>query len=597
MRRCSYKPVQNRNEVMKNNKTFFIRGLALSSLVTISYFVVLSCSTTARMPNSVDMPASLARFTPIDRIRSALLDLKNTKIDKNTCSTILDKLDQLYVDWAPIQTELELIKRIGPAILEENFESRMLIHSYLGKMSESCLTQTKNLFRNMRAFEDSVGLITYADKQISSDDVKFPEEPIPLVETKHYRPYFVGPAFKKNSTEVTKEVGQAPFLDYKKGDLMITKGISLISGTISSVPTPQSLFSHIVFVAEYFETYEAKKAKEQSASVPPTKTKSESDFVNANGFGTLESYIGTGVNYFTMRDALLNENARILILRPKDQRLATKAHDYITKRVIEKSKYKVEEEQSFREGKITNLSESLESMSLKRKIRYDYKQDFSDNADLSCEEIAFDAYKTASKNSFIIPAKTAQVNIRDVQMAEDMGLHNGDMMFPADMETDARFDVVLDWTDYRFIRDNWRKDAIMSEIFRWVNEENYIMNTSGPSALGGLAWKAREIKFLWPWLSRITSIPENWEPGVPVGGIKMVGNIKNAGGKILEEITRQDKNFFKKNNRWMTRSELRYYINEIRKVDLKTYQRTGNSLFHEFFRPSQEPFSSPVRGD
>lgn len=582
---------------MKNNKIFFARGVALASLVTISYFVVLSCSTTARMPNSVDMPASLARFTPMDQISSALSDLQTTKIDKNNCSSILGKLDQLYVDWAPLQSELKMIKKNGYSILEENFEARMLIHSYLDRMSQDCLVQAKKLFRNMRAFEDSVGLITYADKQISSDDVKFAEEPIPLIETEHYRPYFIGPAFKKNSSPRANDMSQAPFLDYKKGDLMITKGISLISGTISSVATPQSLFSHIVFVANYFETYEAKKAKEQGDSNAPTKTKSNSDFVNANGFGTLESYIGTGVNFFTMREALLNENARILVLRAKDQKLATNAHDYITKRVIETSQYKVEEEQKFREGKITNLSEPLETMSLKRKIRYDYKQDFSDNTDLSCEEIAFDAYKTASKNKFVIPTKTSQVQMRDVQMAEDMGLHNGDMMFPSDMETDARFDIVLDWTDYRFIRDNWRKDAVMSEIFRWVNEENYIMNTSGPSALGGLAWKAREIKFLWPWLSRITSIPENWEPGVPVGGIKMVGNIKNAGGKILEEITRQDKNFFKKNNRWMTRSELRYYINEIRKVDLKTYQRTGNSLFHEFFRPSQEPFSSPIRGD
>lgn len=580
---------------MKNNKTFFARGVVLASLVTISYFVVLSCSTTARMPNSVDMPASLARFTPINQISSALSDLQTTKIDKNNCSAILGKLDQLYVDWAPLQSELKMIKTNGYSILEENFEARMLIHSYLDRMSQDCLIQTKNLFRNMRAFEDSVGLITYADKQISSDDVKFAEEPIPLIETKHYRPYFIGPAFRKNSSPVEKDMSQAPFLDYKKGDLMITKGISLISGTISSVATPQSLFSHIVFVANYFETYEVKKTKEQGLS--NVQTKSNSDFVNANGFGTLESYIGTGVNFFTMREALLNENARILILRAKDQKLATNAHDYITKRVIETSQYKVEEEQKFREGKITNLSEPLETLSLKRKIRYDYKQDFSDNTDLSCEEIAFDAYKTASKNKFVIPTKTSQVHMRDVKMAEDMGLHNGDMMFPSDMETDARFDIVLDWTDYRFIRDNWRKDAVMSEIFRWVNEENYIMNTSGPSALGGLAWKAREIKFLWPWLSRITSIPENWEPGVPVGGIKMVGNIKNAGGKILEEITRQDINFFKKNNRWMTRSELRYYINEIRKVDLKTYQRTGNSLFHEFFRPSQEPFSSPIRGD
>lgn len=613
-------------------KILFSRSCSIFFILFIGYFVALSCSTTPRMPTSINLDRSLYKEVPVEAIEQIQAEyLTKNKIDNSNCETSTQHILAIFEDWAPAKSELQTIKKSGVKILQKNFELRLHLHRQLSGLNTTCLQAMKKVFLNLRAFEDTLALHIYEDKQVQADEIKFAEQPIPLIESDKYRPYFynskvVTEARLKSVKNQERHMSQAPFYDYKEGDIMITKGVSLISGTISSSPEPQSLFSHIVFVAKHFETYEERKIKEAKIKKEkndkllaeqkeknansvydrypsPKSNKKDSfhqtDFVNANGLGTLESYIGSGVNFFTMKDALLNENARILVLRAKDQSLAKKAHDYITNRVINTANYKVEEEIKYRAGELSEsaLSESLESMAEKRNIKYDYDQDFSNNTAMSCEEVAFDAFKTASKGQMIIPAASAQVLLKDKKMLKAMGLHQGEMMFPADMEVDPRFEIVLDWTDYRLIRDNWRKDAIMSEVFRWVNEEGYVMNTSGPAALGGLAWMGRELKFLWPLLSKITSIPENWEKGVPADGIKMVGNFKDAGGKILDKVKKLDEDFYKKNQRWMTRSELRFAINQVRLLDLQEYRHKGISMFHSYFRPINENYVNPIKGD
>lgn len=69
------------------------------------------------------------------------------------------------------------------------------------------------------------------------------------------------------------------------------------------------------------------------------------------------------------------------------------------------------------------------------------------------------------------------------------------MKLAADLGTDPRFDVVVDWTDYRLVRDSGAKDALTHEIIRWVNEEDYIMHDNIKGTLGKLIWKTRELKF------------------------------------------------------------------------------------------------------
>ena len=198
---------------------------------------------------------------------------------------------------------------------------------------------------------------------------------------------------------------------------MITKGVSFVSSTISEIGHPRSLFSHIVFVHVDSSTKEVT---------------------------TIESYVGRGVSIFPIEEALKNENARILVLRSKDSELASKAADYMFNKVIGLKK----------ENKF---------------IPYDYQLDFSDNSKLSCEEVAYDSFKEVSNGKVLLPEVMSKITMNDESFLKRIGIKKGIMMVPTDMETDSRFDIVLDWTDYRLSRDSWRKDVVLGELFRWID--------------------------------------------------------------------------------------------------------------------------------
>lgn len=438
------------------------------------------------------------------------------RLTAENCQPALDRLAGLVDNWMPEASEAEAIRRNGPAALKSSFQARMALRAQLKRLPTACAESMRVVFRAMREGEDMIGLVAYGDKQIRSEDIKFNEQPAPLLEMATYRPYQLN----------------APKFDFRKGDIMITKGVSAISSTISSIVTKPSLFSHIVFVYE------------DDAGVQ----------------GTIESYIGKGVALYPMKAALQNENARILLLRSPDTTLARNGHDYMLKRV----------QTLAAEGK---------------HIPYDYVLDFSKNDKLSCEEVGYDAYYTASGGKLKLPWSESVVQVSDEGFVRDAGLRNGPQMMPADMEIDPRFDIVLDWTDYRLIRDSWRKDAVFAEIFRWMNVEGYRMNNTFKATMGELMWKTRASTLFWPMFSNMTGIPKDFEKEVPGEGLATIANLTALAEFLVPALARADQAYFDKNGRWMSPAELRRTTNQIRLEDKDRQAVMRTSRFHYFFRP------------
>lgn len=482
------------------------------------------------IPENMALKAALSKgaeaSASIAKVQAQMKTLRQQapSLNFDNCQHLLDSANEVFSDWMPSPTEQNRLRAHGYNLLSDLFKTRLALHDQMANLSPRCISSLRDLFRNMRASEDIIGVMYYNEPQVAAEAVQFEAQPIPLMEADKYRPYFLNPKLTQ--------------FQFQKGDLMITKGISIISGTISSMPVQPSLFSHIAYV------YQDPMTKEM---------------------GTIESYIGKGVDFYTMKEALVNENARIVVVRAKDQLLAVKGHDYIVQRV----------KKSFFDN---------------NKISYDYEMDFKNNSTLSCEEIAYDAFNVASHGQFIIPTAPSEILVKNKKFISGTGLKNGPTMMPADMELDPRFEIVLEWTDYRLMRDNWRKDAIMSEVLRWINEEHYVLSNNFTATVGQMLWATRQIPFLWPIAARITGIPADYEVGVPKAGIALMANLRVIGPAIMAHLVKADEAFFKLSGRWMSRAELRQYVNYVRLQDLDNYNENRGSEFHYFFRaPTLSP--------
>jgi hypothetical protein len=430
-------------------------------------------------------------------------------ISATNCSSEFDKLTTYYAEY-PKNIDLDYVKKNGQDILNSSFEARLALHSTLSVYPDDCKLKLRTLFLKMRIVEDFVGVHHYDDKQISADSIKYQEEPVPVYEPEKYRPFQLGKGINPNEK-----------FQFKNGDIIITKGISFVSSTISELASPKSLFSHIVFV----------HVDEKTKVVT-----------------TIESYVGKGVSIFPIDEALKNENARILVLRPKDQDLANKAANYMYE-------------------KVTKLSEQ------KKVIPYDYELDFSDNSSLSCEEVAYDAFKTQSGGKFIIPEIESQILLDDEKFLKRIGVKKGPMMVPTDMETDSRFDIVLDWTDYRVLRDSWRKDALLGEMFHWIQDYDYRIYENLTSIAAKVIWSTRYIPGLWGMMSKISGIPKDFTKDVPSITISTMASLKTIGTELLPVVTKADQEYFEKNGKWMTTEELRVVLDEYRKTDPKKLRK------------------------
>ena len=439
-----------------------------------------------------------------------LFTLAFTTLKAESC---LKELDKVLVEYTldPHKSDIKNFQRNGQSLLNHSFNERIKLHNSLPELSDECRVKMKEVFLRMREREDYIGAHFYTAPQIPADSIEYKKVPLPIYEPKAYSPFHL-----TNKTE--------PF-EFKSGDILITKGISFTSSTISEVTTTRSLFSHIVFI------YVDEKTKKVY---------------------TLESYIGYGVKIFSIEEALRNENARILVLRMKDQKAAATAASYMYEKI----------ERLKKEGKV---------------IPYDYDLNFEDNTKLSCEEIAYEAFKETSQGKIIIPENKSVVLLKDKKFLKKIGIKPGSLMLPADMEIDSRFNIVLDWTDYKIIRDSKRKDAVIGEMFYWMNEHNYKIHHSLRSVGARIVWSTRYIPGLWHLMSALVGIPSDYKKDVPPVAVATLEGLKSIAGKMLEFTSLADEEFQRQNNRWLTSTELRQTIDTY----LQNHKRDLINSFHD----------------
>ena len=472
-----------------------------------------TCSFTPKLKREI----SSVSYSRLDLVYKAtqIKDMVATReINGDSCERIFDDLIEDLSLVSPDQIDDSSLKKDGQQILNLMFVARAELHSALGIFPSECKLKLKKLFREMRKVEDYVGVIFYNDPQISADSIIFEKEPIPVINKDSYHPYHLG-----------RNLNPSSKFEFKNGDILITKGVSFVSSTISSITTPASVYSHIVFV----------HVDKISKAVT-----------------TMESYVGRGVSIYPIDEALKNENARILVLRAKDQKLASEAADY--------------------------MFNKIEDLKKKNKfIPYDYELNFEDNSKLSCEEVAYDSFKTKSGGSFVIPELMSSVKLNDEKFLDRIGLKKGNMMTPADMETDSRFEIALDWTDYRIMRDSWRKDVVTAAMFNWINEYNYRIHEDVKSIAARVIWSTRYIPGVWSMMSKISGIPKDYTKDVPGKTIATMASLKGIGSILLSEVKSADEQYHAITGMWMTEQMLKESLNK--------YREKNPEKLHKLFSP------------
>lgn len=431
-------------------------------------------------------PASFASFSSYSLLEKSqfIIDAVATReINHYTCAKSFDSMALDYENGME-SLNVEDAKKNGKKILEKSFQARLALRSAIDIYPTSCKSKLQELIYQIRMSEDLVGIYYYGDKQISAQSIDYQKGAIPLYDSQKFNPYHV----------VTGKSEAKRKFEFKSGDVLISKGISFVSSTISEVSTPKSLYSHLGLV------YVDPKNKE---------------------IKTIESFIGKGVGIYPIEEALKNESVRYIVLRYKDEKLAAEAATYMYERVSK----------ALKEGKV---------------IDYDYKLDFEDNTKLSCEEVVYDAFKTASKGTVVVPEITSTIVIKNKKLMALAGMGQIPMMMPVDIELDSRFQLLADWSDHRVLRDSWRKDAVIGEMARWL--EVYGHKLSGPSS------------------GQIINNPKKKLE-------QAMAKVQSLGDVLLRFITEADEAHFQSTGRWMATGELRERLDEYRRANSEALEK------------------------
>jgi hypothetical protein len=471
--------------------------------------LLVSCSSTSRKPSSVD--SSLIQ----EDMKKYLSAVSSPSYDKSTCGPLLTDLqkDLHNIDWNAYTNED--LKIHAAESIQLFWQLRLAIHRKLSDVEKNCNLLARDIFHQLRDGEDYLGEFAYNVASIDPMTLDFQKQPVPIYDRAAYPAYFVRPDLDD------------PKFKFQSGDLMLARGVSFISAIISQISDNKSHFSHVVFTNV--------DAKTQVPS-------------------TVEAYVGSGSKEYDIDFALKNENARLLVLRPKSRELGEKATEFAMK-------------------------------AAKSRVPYDYQMNFKDYSVMSCVEVAVYSYDKGSNGVEKIPAYPAQLNLKNDKFLTSMALKRGSLITPDDLETDPRFDLVLDWKDYRLVRDSRHKDAILSEMMRWLGELNYNFHDGPKSLIAKYLVQPSRRSPLWPLVQKITKAP-NIDKEIPKQTLGVMTVLSDVSNTLLAELRKIDAAYVLRHKRPMTNQQLREALDKFRREDLANYKNLlKKSQIHRALHP------------
>jgi len=432
----------------------------------------------------------------------------------NSCSTSAEQIAEQLKAFDPSLLDKAWIQNEGFHAINEIVQVRFSLNENLAQIPQDCRLQISAVLYSLRDIEDYLGETFFKVQPLFGDQLKFAEQSIPLIQKEKYNPYFLTPKVRHFRLE--------------PGDIMITRGISFVSASIAQSTVLPSKYSHGVFVY-----------------VAPDGTPQ-----------TLESYISSGARFFSIEEALKNENARIMVFRSKDRTLAQKANDQMAKKI-------------------------REALALHGRISYDYQSDYTEHEKLTCIEIPYAAYEIASEGKVILPQVRSEMMLTKPDLTKGLNVKPGPLFSPFNLEIDDRFEMVLEWTDYRLTQDQRNKDLVVRKIFELTEKENYIIQENMNSVFARLIWATRGVPLIWNMVNGIGDL-KDLPADMPVSQIVTSAKLNKAAGIILNDLRRWQA---RQPGHVFTNQEIQEWIENYVVSDRDKYLMRLRADFHIYFRP------------
>lgn len=507
------------------------RGIQILLLSMMIFLCSSSCSSTfKRQPaneSSAVAPSGLA--LDLEKMRA---DVMSRAVDSANCHSFFQSQLENLKEERLLEIPSDRAKAEASKIMNLTWQNRLQIHRELSRFT-SCRTELRQLFFRLRSIEDLAADRYFGVSQSTGEMIgDFQNQPVPLIDNQFYSGYW-GPSGGVETNPV----------DFRSGDLMVTRGVSFFSAALSNIPDHPSQLDHFVLIHRD----------------------------DAGVLNTIESYAQTGgVSTFPMNYALKNENARIMLLRPKDAAVGARAAQIM----------------------IDAVSDGERNPN--RRIGYDYKMDLENPKKMTCSAVTYWGYRRASGDQFEIPEERSSVSPKLKQIFTQTGIKMGPMLTAGDIELDTRFELVLEFRDLRLVQDGRIRDAVEQMIFKWMKEKKYRLWPTGSTiAIDALIYPLRPTR-LWPLVKRVTGSPD-FPPDMPKGFLKTLNQINDVSDILYKRLHDASEKSRRVTGWGLTMQQMYDELEAYRQEDLKKCDSRVGAYAHFHQRFGARPCSLPKR--
>ncbi len=337
--------------------------------------------------------------------------------------------------------------------------------------------------------------------------------------------FLVHPDYKNSFTH---------YNDLKSGDVVLSRGKAYTSAAISRIASVDSQFSHMSFV------YKDKIGR----------------------LYTTESHIEVGNVTADIKVHIDQENARTVVFRYNDKKEAHLASKCMFERV------KLRQEK----GNI---------------IEYDFGMEHDKTDRLFCSEVAHAGFQCLEEKTDI-PYTKSRFSLSLLPFLQSIGvqvteknIQNFKVLSPGDYEFDHRFELVAEWRNPKELRKIRMKDAILTKMFEWMENDNFTLRAKLKSKVKALTgWTLRRnkipIKFLQDSKEKLKKkMPLN----MSITQIRTFMTIEDVGAIMFEYLDK----ISKKENRLLSYAESMELLDESRKIE-ESKIIVGRT-WYKYFRP------------
>lgn len=309
--------------------------------------------------------------------------------------------------------DVAAIRTRGQAALDDMLDLRVALRARIGGwldqglLTEEVIYALRGVFRDGRYATDMIGELIH-DIGIRNLSGR-PAKPVMTA-------FSGGPLH----TLVNPAYGPDGNVSVRSGDVLLVRGMASNSAAIARIGDVDSQFSHVGIV-----------------HVP-----------KSGPVSVVEALIEVGGTIKPLREALSDDLARAMLLRPKDPNLA-EAAAALARAFIQRT-----------------LSGPL------RPIPYDFSMELGHYEMLFCSKLVRLAFAGATDGRMQLPTFPTNLDMHNRHFFNQIGVTAQQTFAPADIEMEPAFDVVAEWRDFRNTALIRNQDLVMDMIFHWMETED-----------------------------------------------------------------------------------------------------------------------------